>query len=302
MKPTVRPVWVFGIGAMVVVPGLWFPGRRQNVHRQPRDYHRRMTSTSGGVGDSGRDLAAGPFFFVHVQKTAGTSLAIRLTNQFSESEIYPDPSDGDLMTVMPQLNVDVLVERWTARRNEIKVVTGHFPFSTAELLGGGFTTFTVLREPVERTLSYLRHFRKMTKAARKMTLEEIYEDPLRYEGLVHNHMVKMFSLGIDEIEGGIMTRIEFTPERLAQAKAGLAQVDVIGLQETFDDFVGELETRFGWDLGEEMYANHTDHVEVDEDFRARIAADNALDVELYEYAVALVAERTAARRPLLRER
>jgi Sulfotransferase family len=261
-----------------------------------------MTSIAEGDGGAGR--SGSPFFFVHVQKTAGTSLAIRLTNQFRESEIYPDPTDGDLMTVMPQLNVDVLVERWAARRDQIKVVTGHFPLATADLLGGGFTTFTVLREPVERTLSYLRHFRKMTKAARKLSLEEIYEDPLRYEGLVHNHMVKMFSLGVDELGGGVMTPVEFTPDRLEQAKAGLRRVDVVGLQETFDDFVAELESRFGWDLGEEMYANHTDHVDVDAAFRARIAEDNAFDIEFYEYAVALVAERAerAARDTSLSER
>ena len=41
------------------------------------------------------------------------------------------------------------------------MVTGHFPLCTTELLGGAFTTFTVLRDPVERTLSYLRHHRKI---------------------------------------------------------------------------------------------------------------------------------------------
>ena len=42
-------------------------------------------------------------------------------------------------------------------------------------------------------------------------------------------------------------------------------------------------------------ANHTPHVAVDPAFRRRIAADNALDVELYAYARDLVAERAALR-------
>ncbi len=134
------------------------------------------------------------WFFVHVQKTAGTSLVIRLGNQFEPSEIYPDDSDGDLFGEMPQFDIPQLLARWAVRGPEVRVVTGHFPLCTTELLGGGFTTFTVLRDPVERTLSYLRHHRKVLKESRQLSLEEIYEDPLRFHGLVHNHMVKMFSL------------------------------------------------------------------------------------------------------------
>jgi hypothetical protein len=233
------------------------------------------------------------FFFVHVQKTAGTSLSIRLGHQFAPHEIYPDDTDGDQLTVMPQLDMGVLQARWAARRDQIRLVAGHFPLATTDLLGGGFATFTVVREPVERTLSYLRHFRKMTRQARDLSLEELYEDPLRYEGLIHDHMTKVFGLGVDQLADGIMARVDHTPELLERAKAGLASVDVIGLQEEFDLFCARLESRFGWQLGEALVANHTPHVDVDPAFRRRIAADNALDVELYRYARQLVAERAA---------
>lgn len=224
------------------------------------------------------------FFFVHLQKTAGTTLLIRLQNQFGTSAIYPDDSDGELFGNMPQMNVDLLVERWPSRREEVRVLAGHFPLCTADLLGDRFTTFTVLREPVERTLSYLRHHRKLTPEDVGKSLEEIYEDPVRMARLVHNHMVKMFSLTTDEMTGWMMTTVDFTPEHLERAKARLATVDVVGIQEDFDAFCGELESRFGWDLGEPVVANDTPHEPVSDAFRARIAADNALDVELYEFA------------------
>ena len=200
---------------------------------------------------SARRPGDGPerFFFVHVQKTAGTSLNIRLGHQFAPQEIYPDDSDGDQLTVMPQLDMGVLEARWSARRDQIRLVTGHFPLATTELLGGGFATFTVLREPVERTLSYLRHYRKMTREARALSLEEIYEDPLRYEGLIHDHMTKVFGLGVDQLADGVMARVDHTPELLDRAKVGLATVDVIGLQEEFDSFCARLESRFGWAAG-----------------------------------------------------
>src|SRR4029077_2528208 len=87
------------------------------------------------------DPASDPtrFFFVHLQKTAGTSLLIRLGNQFTPEQIYPDDSDGDKFGEMPQFDIPQLEARWAARAPEIRVVTGHFPLCTAELLGVPFT-------------------------------------------------------------------------------------------------------------------------------------------------------------------
>ena len=249
------------------------------------------------------------FFFFHVQKAAGTSLMTRLQHHFGERAVYPDRSDGDEDSV---ISVQQLQERWRARRDEIRVVAGHFPLCTADLLGGGFTTLTILREPVERTLSYLRHRRKEAPEDRDKSPEEIYRDPYRFEALVHNHMTKMFSLTADEARAWalksaevfslppdrsapwILTKVEFTPERLERAKEGLASVDAIGFQEHFDDFCGDLSRRFGWDLGPQPYFNRTEPSEISAAFRARIAEDNAMDVELYEFARGLCERRTSA--------
>jgi hypothetical protein len=241
------------------------------------------------------------FFFFHVQKTAGTSLTRRLQRHFGEHAVYPDDSDenarGDAV-----ISVQQLEERFRARQGEIRVVTGHFPLCTAEVIGGGFTTLTILREPVERTLSYLRHRRRDAPEDRDKDLEEIYDDPYRFDGLIHNHMTKMFSLTSaeaiawmrwvseafsrppDETTAWILTKVDFTPERLEQAKRGLASVDLIGFQERFDDFCANASDRFGWDLGPQLHENRSEPTDVSAAFRARIAEDNAMDIELYEFA------------------
>lgn len=235
------------------------------------------------AGDSSPDEPQ-RFFFVHVQKTAGTTLLIRLGEQFAPEQIYPDDSDGDKFGEMPQMNVDLLLERWPERRRDVRVLTGHFPLCTADLLPDPFTTFTVLREPVERTLSYLRHSRKLTPADQHLSLEEVYEDPDRTSRFIRNHMVKMFGMTAEEMTAWVMTGIDFTPEHLARAKERLATVDVVGIQEDFDAFCSTLESRFGWDLGAPVVANDTPHEPVSDAFRRRIAEDNAMDVELYEHA------------------
>ena len=45
------------------------------------------------------------FFFVHMQKTGGTSLYMRTKRHFGEAGVYPDDSDGDVQDVAPQLMV-----------------------------------------------------------------------------------------------------------------------------------------------------------------------------------------------------
>ena len=73
-------------------------------------------------------------------------------------------------------------------------------------------------------------------------------------------------------------------------------MDALGLQERFEEFCGELEHRFGWDLGPSQRVNESDRFDVSDGFRARIAEDNAMDVELYEFATRLYEERRAASR------
>jgi hypothetical protein len=246
-------------------------------------------------------LSAGDrYFFVHLQKTGGTTLLERLRATFDRADIYPDATDGD--AVESTISVRHLIDRWRARRDEIKIVAGHFPLCTAELLGGDFRTVTVLRDPVERTLSYLRHHREMTPTDRDEPLEAVYEDPFRYHGLIHNHMVKMLSLTLEEMTHGALTHVQFTRNHLERAKQRLAKVDVMGVQEQFGEFWSEVALLLGWHLGEQVYFNRTAPVEVSRSFRARIAEDNDLDVELYKYALSLRAERREHRNgPLLPE-
>jgi hypothetical protein len=231
------------------------------------------------------------YFFLHMQKTGGTTMYQRLVHHFGSAAVYPDESDGrpPETTIM----VDHLLERWRVRGSEIRVIAGHFPLCTTELIPVEFRTFTVLREPVERTLSFLRHYRKIS-GERDAPLEAFYDDDLRFTGLIHNHMVKMLSLRADEMTAGTMTRVDFTPEHLERATDALAGIDVVGLQEDFDEFCDDLTARFGWDLGEQKRANATKPEDAPEALIARIREDNALDVALYEHAKELVASRRAS--------
>jgi hypothetical protein len=230
------------------------------------------------------------FFVAHMQKTAGTSLRDRLRATFPDEQIYPNTSDGADPRVSV-ISVSHLRERWAARGQHIRLLTGHFPVRTVELLGVPFVTMTILRHPVERTLSFLRHQaeRRQRGATLDTPLVEIYEDPFRFEHMVRNHMVRTLSLSPEEMleHDGVLTPVAYTPERLERAKEALTGLDLFGLQDGFEDFCGELADRYGLDVGAPVRSNTTEPVDVPDGLADRIAEDNALDMELYEYGCRL---------------
>jgi hypothetical protein len=229
------------------------------------------------------------FFFVHLQKTGGTALFQRLREGFGPAAVYPTPEDrGDVRAVT---DVGHLRARLREHGDDLRVITGHFPYCTIAVLGGPFTTFTLLRHPVDRTLSLLRRRKLVEPRFQDMELEAIYEDPV-LQDIIRNHMVKMLSLTPDEMGATPLTvPVTFDDDRLERAKGNLARIDVVGLQEHFDDFCAALEARIGRSLGAPRFANRTPRSPVTAALRERIAADNQADIQLYRFAEGLVEDR-----------
>jgi hypothetical protein len=235
------------------------------------------------------------FFVAHMQKTAGTALRDRLRATFPDEAIYPNASDGPDARVAV-ISVQRLRERWAVRGDDIRLLTGHFPVRVTELLGADLVTLTVLRHPVERTLSFLRHqaARRQRGATEATPLVEIYEDPFRFQAMIQNHMVRTLSLSPEEMQrgDGVLTTVPYTQDRLDMAKEALASLDAFGLQEHFDEFCDELGRRYGLTVGPPLRTNTTEPVEVPTGLEDRIAQDNALDMDLYHFARRLYEERS----------
>ena len=232
------------------------------------------------------------FFFCHIPKTAGLSTMASLERQFGKDAIYPLPDDAD--NVDAPHDIDHLRTVFEARGHQIKVVAGHFPLCVRELLGVPFRTFTVLRDPVDRTLSHLRFQQKIDPQYVGMTLEEAYSVPINLFAAIHNQMVKMLGMELGEMNAGSLSFVDFTQEHLDRAKAALDDMDVVGVQSRYPSFIADLEQTFGWSLGEPVRSNTTEAAPVGDFFAAHIANDNALDVELHQYALELVANRYRA--------
>jgi hypothetical protein len=233
------------------------------------------------------------FFFIHVMKTAGTTFVQQLQQQFPAEEIYPSrgidwTSPGD---VEAYINIPRLVSLSEARKSQVRMYTGHFPFMVCDLIDPDLVSLTVLRDPIDRTISVLKQFKRRESRFRDATLESIYDDRPIFRFFVENHQTKVFSLAPEDNEVAINCGLTIDEARYARARENLSRVDVIGFTESYGAFLGEVRARFGWwpaGVDPDARTNvSTEDWDVDPAFRARIAADNAYDINLYEYAKTL---------------
>ena len=262
------------------------------------------------------------FFFIHVMKTGGTSFVFQMLANFEPDERYPSAIDRSSPTdVTPYASIPKLLALSPERRARIRVYSGHLPYIASELLGIDVVRLTMLRDPVDRTVSMLKHVKRLFERYTEFSIDAIYDDEAIFRFYLDNYQTRLFALSAEEREralAGADTDAELPAEapplpidgiRFERAKANLANVDVIGLKERYGDFVDELHTRFGWWPGgvkDHPRANvSSEDWPISPELRRRIADDLSVDMEFYEYAKELIeARRTSSegrstdRRPL----
>lgn len=246
------------------------------------------------------DAPAGPFFFVHVMKTGGTTFISQIGDNFPPEAVYPSADVEPMKRIVAYMFLQPLQAQTPEQLGKIRLFRGHFPFLATTLVGPGVTTLTIVRDPVARTLSHLRHIKRGAQVAgvsptqryKDMTLEEIYDDPLRFNGFIHNFQSKLFAMTAEDGITNCSDVLEVDDERLELAKQNLASIDVLGLSERHGEFVAEVRRRFGWkvdDIPNQQVSTET--WDASPEFRARIARENAADMDFYAFAVQLYEQR-----------
>ena len=110
-----------------------------------------------------------PAIFMHIQKTAGTSIVNLARNEYDPNQVV---SHGDYLNGCSErdCSLDSIVNVRGLSPKEFSnksFVSGHFGFDFAKPLLNGRYSFTFLRDPIERILSYYYFCRT--------------RDPLEYE-------------------------------------------------------------------------------------------------------------------------
>ncbi|MCC5953979.1 MAG: sulfotransferase family 2 domain-containing protein [Acidimicrobiia bacterium] len=151
---------------------------------------------------------AARLFFVHVFKTAGHTFLAHARDNIRRAEHYtahpwraeePLPDEFiRLRRFLSKLEPGLLAARTDDEQASLRCIDGHFPLAAAELMRVPVDRVVVVREPVARTVSQLDHLRRLRPETSDTPLEEIYDDPMMFGGLVKDLQTKILSLDLEE--------------------------------------------------------------------------------------------------------
>ena len=235
-------------------------------------------------------MAPDRYFFCHLAKTGGHSLLLSLRKQFGDHAVYPllEHEGNSQSKWDPRFMVDFM-ER---RGDEIRVIAGHYPLCTRELFDFPLRTFTMLRDPVERTLSHLRYQAVVDPSYEHKSITEAFYDIKDNLANRHKYMVRMLSRPLEDVMSASPIAVADPQEAdLERAKQNLADIDVVGVLEHIDVFYRALDSTFGWDLGPPPHSNTTDPTDVPDRILELIRDQCEMDMDLYRFALDLVEKR-----------
>jgi hypothetical protein len=232
--------------------------------------------------------------FCHIPKTAGTTLQRIIERQYRPKMrhyIYHHDAGVEAFKALP-----------TARRAALRMVRGHIPFGIHQYLPGPARYFTILRQPIERIISYYYfvqrepdHYLYDYSNTPGMTLRRYLEDQVSLQ--TDNYQTRLISgvwtdVGYGECDRSVL---ELAKENLAEHFA------VVGLTKWFDQTLLLLQRTFGWNNIFYMRHNVTRGRPKREALPPEtldvIAAHNQLDLELYAFGAKLFRQQVQDQGP-----
>lgn len=224
-----------------------------------------------------------PVIFLHIPKTAGLTLHHIIEAQYAPEAMFTMNLPEDLARYQ---------ELPEEAKRAIRIIRGHHGFGLHTMLPDA-TYFTILREPVDRVISFYyyaartpgHYFGEMLKA-QNWDLEQAIRNKATLE--LNNLQTRIIAGGGGFWGNDIVPYGEDAPEMLETAKQHLRDsFAVVGLTERFDESLILMRRAFGWRLPLYAKKNVTKNRPAVEDIPPgaleTIKAYNALDIELYGY-------------------
>jgi hypothetical protein len=230
--------------------------------------------------------------FLHIPKTAGTTLNRIIEWQYNPFEIFT--MDPYRIRATPE-RLKRLPE---GRRRRLRMVRGHMFYGIHECLPQAATYFTMLRDPVRRALSayYFILRRPLNPFHRKVKKEGLgIEDCVRLFPQRNNLQCRLIA-GVKDTS--------IADERLLdKAKDNLTRsFSVVGIAERFEESLMLIATTFDWEIP--FYKNckvSKARPQISASTVEMIRDHNRFDVELYEFSKRLLEESLQKKEAVIRE-
>jgi hypothetical protein len=215
--------------------------------------------------------------FVHIPKTAGMTLKKIVTRQCRYGEYM------FLYETRIAQSVEKFRELPQDARRGYRFVLGHVGYGLHEFLPQPATYATILREPVERIVSYYyyilrtpEHF--LYEPAKRLGLKEFARCDASHK-LTNGQTKYLAELDGQEADGQTLQTVKQRLER---------EFSVVGLIERFDESLMLLRRVAGWGIPyyakENVTRDRPPMSEIPRDALEVIAEHNQVDVELYAWA------------------
>jgi hypothetical protein len=238
---------------------------------------------------------AGPLVLIHIPRTAGTTLAMILRHHYRGGGFT---GGGNVFARGDAIESRL---RKAGTKERIRAIAGHLTYGLRGALPEGARFVTILRDPVERTLSHY-HVLPRSRPDRKQTgLVPPWLPPPRQgqslaealdEGYVLDNLQTRMLCGL------VSPFDELPADALERAKANVRDgIEFVGTTERFDELLALLNLALGWPTmpygRSRAYGRRPE--ELPADVRRLVEERNELDRELHLFADELLTEHVSAR-------
>ncbi len=227
-------------------------------------------------------------FFIHIMKAGGSSLDYAIRSAIGPCAVFPN--HVGMKTLTRYFDIKPLLRLSAREKASIRYLRGHFPFCVGDLFHRRIRHIAFFRDPVTRTVSHLAMY-KQQEEFQSLSLTEIYERKGFFDREICNLQCRYFAHNLTPELGSVFAPKRLTRDDLARAKQRVAQCKFIGLQEDFRNSLELLGKVFGFRFRGFPKANVGKPTEIPKSLRERIAEDNAIDLEFFEFVRALYYHR-----------
>ena len=236
-----------------------------------------------------------PVIFLHIPKTAGTTLHRIIERQYSPEQIVSFGPDA-------HQSVEAFKALSEKRRAQIRMLKGHMGFGLHRYLPTGSRCgqavyFTLMRDPVERVISHYHH---VLREPNHYLYPYTEDGQLGLADFLKTKVPIMLANGQTRLISGVWGEVPFgecDAEILEIAKENIREHFVlVGLTERFDETLYLLSCILGWQdslsyVPQNVGDRYPGRDSLSSEALAVILETNRLDVALYDYAKQLFEEK-----------